>query len=56
LGAAKQSKVVITYVTRTGRLYYNGNRSEAGFGNGGLFAKLTPGLELTVRDFAVGCD
>jgi Ca2+-binding RTX toxin-like protein len=51
--AAQKSKALITYIEKTGSLYYNQNGAKAGFGSGGLFADLTNGLALTAKDFSV---
>ncbi|MBF2075022.1 MAG: VCBS repeat-containing protein [Synechococcales cyanobacterium C42_A2020_086] len=51
--AAQTSRALIAYSPKTGRLYYNENGAKSGFGAGGLFADLSNGLELTVRNFSV---
>jgi large repetitive protein len=50
---AQKSSAQITYVRRTGGLYFNQNRAADGFGSGGQFADLTNGLRLSARDFTV---
>lgn len=50
---AQTNRALITYIPKTGRLYYNANGAKSGFGSGGLFADLSNGLELTVRNFSV---
>jgi Ca2+-binding RTX toxin-like protein len=53
--AAKTSSALITYVQSAGRLYYNQNGAETGFGNGGLFATIdganSPDGRLVKTDF-----
>jgi serralysin len=49
--AAKRSSAAIVYVTKTGSLYYNPNRSVRGFAQGGLIADLTDGLEINRNHF-----
>jgi PKD repeat protein len=49
--AAAQSDALFTYVRRTGALFYNENRAASGFGQGGKFVELSPGLNLSVKDF-----
>lgn len=48
---AQRSRSIITYIQRTGSLYYNENGVRAGFGTGGQFADLSNGLALQVKDF-----
>jgi Ca2+-binding RTX toxin-like protein len=50
---AQTSPAMITYVQKTGSLYYNQNKSAKGFGGGGQFADLTDGLALSVGDFTL---
>jgi len=50
---ARNSQALITYVRSTGALYYNQNGSRRGFGQGGQFADLSNGLNLTASDFIV---
>jgi Ca2+-binding RTX toxin-like protein len=50
---AQTSDALITYVQKTGALFYNENRDASGFGRGGKFADLTDGLKLTVKDFSI---
>lgn len=50
--AAQKSKSLITYIEKTGSLYYNPNGAKVGFSSGGLFA-VTNGLALTAKDFSV---
>jgi Ca2+-binding RTX toxin-like protein len=49
--AAQKSKALITYIPKTGSLFYNQNGAKAGFGAGGLFADLTNGLDIRAQDF-----
>lgn len=51
IAQAKRSDEQIVYIRRTGSLFYNANGDKAGFGQGGLFADLKNGLNLTTRDF-----
>lgn len=51
--AASTSSAEIVYVSSTGNLYYNPNGSDAGFGSGGQFAKLTGKPDLTESDFLI---
>ena len=53
VGQAQKSKALITYVTRSGALFYNANGARAGFGAGGQFADLTNGLVLSKSDISV---
>lgn len=56
VAAARNTDAVITYVPSSGRLYYNQNRSGAGFGSGGLFATLdgtASERNLAVADFSL---
>ncbi|MDJ0744503.1 MAG: DVUA0089 family protein [Xenococcaceae cyanobacterium MO_167.B27] len=51
---AKGSSAEIVYNSSNGNLYYNENNAAAGFGNGGLFAKLIGSPDdLSARDFVV---
>ncbi|MGK7921027.1 MAG: calcium-binding protein, partial [Trichodesmium sp.] len=47
--AAATSDALIVHSTESGNLYYNPDGTTAGFGNGGLFANVTPAL--TTDDF-----
>jgi Ca2+-binding RTX toxin-like protein len=49
----KRSKALIVYMKNTGQIYYNANRTEAGFGDGGLFAEVTKNLALNPNDFVL---
>jgi Ca2+-binding RTX toxin-like protein len=49
--AAQKSNALITYIPKTGSLFYNQNGAKAGFGSGRQFADLTNGLELQAKDF-----
>jgi len=49
--AAQKSKAIITYIPKTGSLFYNQNGAKAGFGSGRQFADFTNGLELQAKDF-----
>lgn len=51
--AAQKSKAFITYVPKTGSLFYNQNGARSGFGTGGQFADLTNELNLRGKDFEV---
>ena len=53
LNQAKQSDALITYIRKSGALFYNENGGKAGFGKGGQFADLASGSNITVRDFTV---
>lgn len=48
---AQRSKAVLTYITKTGSLFYNQNGRKAGFGSGGQFADLADGLKIQGKDF-----
>jgi Ca2+-binding RTX toxin-like protein len=48
---AQKSKALIVYIPETGSLFYNQNRTKAGFGSGRQFADLTNGLKLQAQDF-----
>ena len=50
---AQKSKALITYVSRSGSLFYNANGARAGFGEGGQFADLTDGLTLAKSDIVL---
>ena len=51
---ASGSSAEIVYNSNNGNLYYNENNEAGGFGNGGLFAKLTGSPDdLSARDFQV---
>jgi hypothetical protein len=54
LRQAQLSTAQLTYIRRTGALFFNANGSKSGFGNGGQFADLTNGLNLTARDIILG--
>ncbi len=51
--AAQTSSAILTYVRTTGRLYYNANGSQSGFGSGGLFAEFNNQANLSIKDFSV---
>lgn len=51
--AARSSDAAIVYNSATGRLLYNSNGSEAGFGVGGQLAIIGRGLDLTAEDFSI---
>ncbi|XPM58949.2 MAG: hypothetical protein EDM05_015640 [Leptolyngbya sp. IPPAS B-1204] len=53
LRQARRSDALIVYNERSGALIYNENGARNGFGNGGQFALLTDGLNLTARNFSV---
>lgn len=50
---AQKSKALITYIAKTGSLFYNQNRAAQGFGAGGQFADFTNGLTLSKANFSV---
>ncbi|GAB4375724.1 MAG: hypothetical protein Kow00121_21820 [Elainellaceae cyanobacterium] len=50
---AETSDAILTYVQNTGRLYYNANGADSGFGSGGLFAKFRNEASLSAKDFSV---
>jgi Ca2+-binding RTX toxin-like protein len=52
--AAAIAATALVYNSVDGKLFYNPNLTGAGFGsNGGQFAELTAGLNLTYKDFTV---
>lgn len=51
--AARSSDAAIVYNTVNGQLFYNPNGSAFGFGGGGQFAILDPGLELASEDILI---
>ncbi len=51
---AQQSIAQFTYIRKTGALFFNANGSKNGFGNGGQFADLANGLNLTAKDIVLG--
>jgi hypothetical protein len=53
LAAAQRRSAMIVYVSKNGGLYYNQNRSNPGFGQGGLIADLQDGLQLSTRNIVV---
>jgi Ca2+-binding RTX toxin-like protein len=53
LRQAKNSEALITYIAKSGALFYNENRDQTGFGQGGQFADLKNGLNLSTRNFTV---
>lgn len=50
---AQKSKALITYIAKTGSLFYNQNSSVQGFGTGGQFADLANGLDLSKANISV---
>ncbi|MBD3884456.1 M10 family metallopeptidase C-terminal domain-containing protein [Phormidium tenue FACHB-886] len=50
---AEISKALIVYNKTDGALLYNENGKRAGFGEGGIFGMLRPGLNLSSSDFVV---
>jgi Ca2+-binding RTX toxin-like protein len=52
LSQAQTSPALITYIRSSGRLYYNANGINAGFGTGGQFANLG-GVTLAASDFLI---
>ena len=53
IAQAQNSNAEITYLQKTGALFYNQNGAAKGFGSGGQFADLTNGLALTANDFSI---
>jgi Ca2+-binding RTX toxin-like protein len=53
LKEAKNSKATLTYIAKTGALFYNQNGQQSGFGTGGKFADLSNGLALAKSDLAL---
>ncbi len=56
LAQAQTSSALITYIRSSGRLYYNANGANAGFGTGGLFANLSSNqgsVNLAANDFLI---
>ncbi|MBD2091782.1 hypothetical protein H6F67_18210 [Microcoleus sp. FACHB-1515] len=53
IAQARNSDAEITYIQRTGALFYNQNGAAKGFGSGGQFADLANGLQLTASDFSI---
>ncbi|MGK7891853.1 MAG: FG-GAP-like repeat-containing protein [Leptolyngbyaceae cyanobacterium] len=53
LSDARSSQGIITYVQDKGKLFYNANGSDPGFGGGGLFAILDNEADLSAKSFAV---
>jgi Ca2+-binding RTX toxin-like protein len=53
LREARASDALITYIAQSGALFYNENRDKAGFGQGGQFADLSNGLNLSTRNFSI---
>jgi Ca2+-binding RTX toxin-like protein len=54
LAEAQRSPAKLTYIQRTGRLYYNSNGSTPGFDRGGLFADLPNGIALSLKQMTLG--
>jgi uncharacterized delta-60 repeat protein len=50
---AKKSKATLTYIQKTGALFYNQNGTKTGFGIGGQFADLANGLLISNTDFSL---
>lgn len=50
---AKRSRALITYIQRTGALYYNANGRQPGCGSGGQFANLTDRTTLIRSDLVL---
>ena len=50
---ASSSDSTILYMQKSGKLYYNENGSEDGFGVGGVFAKLKGAHELGASDLTI---
>ena len=53
IAQAQNSNAEITYLQKTGALFYNQNGAAKGFGSGGQFADLTNGLALTANNFSI---
>ncbi|MBW4657392.1 MAG: hypothetical protein KME15_01865 [Drouetiella hepatica Uher 2000/2452] len=52
--AARLSKALVVYDSRSGSLFYNSNAASRGFGSdGGKFAQLSSGLPLSIQSFLV---
>ncbi len=51
---AQRSTAKLTYVRKTGALFFNANGSQNGFGKGGQFADLANGLNLKATDIILG--
>ncbi|NES06851.1 MAG: DUF3574 domain-containing protein, partial [Okeania sp. SIO2F4] len=52
-GLVEESEAIIVYNSIDNGLYYNANGSEAGFGDGGLFAIISDEVFPTVDDFLI---
>jgi len=51
---AQKSTAKLTYIRKTGALFFNANGSQNGFGKGGQFADLANGLNLKATDIILG--
>jgi len=51
---AQKSTAKLTYIRKTGALFFNANGSQNGFGKGGQFADLANGLNLKANDIILG--
>jgi Ca2+-binding RTX toxin-like protein len=51
---ADQSSKLIVYSQNTGNLFYNADGTEAGLGDGGIFAQLTGSPAIAATDFTLG--
>ena len=51
---AQRSTAKLTYVRKTGALFFNANGSQNGFGKGGQFADLANGLNPKATDIILG--
>ena len=51
--AAGSSGAIVTYDSNSGGLYYNADGAAAGFGGGGQFAAIAPGLPVAASNFVV---
>ena len=51
---AQRSTAKLTYIRKTGALFFNANGSQNGFGKGGQFADLANGLNLKATDIILG--
>jgi len=51
---AQRSTAKLTYIRKTGALFFNANGSQNGFGKGGQFADLANGFNLKANDIILG--
>ena len=52
-GQAQKSAAEFTHIRKSGALFFSANGSGNGFGNGGQFADLRNGLNLTAQDIVL---